>query len=162
LIRQNATEPLGQSLNAYVMQDEARHVMFGRLALRDYYPQLTDAERDNREEFCVDACYLMRDRFLGEEVWTNLGFPDEVLEWVDNSELLKMFRGFLFSRIVPTLKDIGLWGPRLTTAFTDMGVMDFAQTDIEALIADDEEQAERLDADRAAAVAATIEVGAAS
>ncbi len=95
-------------------------------------------------------------------MWTNLGFPDEVLEWVDNSELLKMFRGFLFSRIVPTLKDIGLWGPRLTTAFTDMGVMDFAQTDIEALIADDEEQAERLDAERAATIAATVEVGAAS
>jgi len=27
------------------MQDEARHVAFGRLALRDYYPQLTDGER---------------------------------------------------------------------------------------------------------------------
>ena len=31
-----------QSVTAYVMQDEARHVAFGRLALRDYYPQLTD------------------------------------------------------------------------------------------------------------------------
>ena len=30
---------------------EARHVAFGRLALRDYYPQLSDAERDEREEF---------------------------------------------------------------------------------------------------------------
>ena len=57
------------------MQDEARHVTFGRLALRDYYPQLTDAERDEREEFCVDACYLMRDRFLGEEVWERIGLP---------------------------------------------------------------------------------------
>ena len=57
------------------MQDEARHVMFGRLALRDYYPQLTQAERDEREEFCVDACYRMRDRFLGEEVWERLGLP---------------------------------------------------------------------------------------
>ena len=47
-----------QSVNAYVMQDEARHVAFGRLALRDYYPQLTDAERDEREEFVVEGCYL--------------------------------------------------------------------------------------------------------
>ena len=51
VIRNMATEPLGKALNAYVMQDEARHVMFGRLALRDYYPQLTQAERDEREEF---------------------------------------------------------------------------------------------------------------
>ena len=31
IIRNNATEPLAKALNAYVMQDEARHVMFGRL-----------------------------------------------------------------------------------------------------------------------------------
>jgi len=37
------------------MQDEARHVAFGRLALRDYYPQLTAAERREREEFVIEA-----------------------------------------------------------------------------------------------------------
>ena len=47
LIRNNATDPLARSINVYVMQDEARHVMFGRLALRDYYPQLTDASATN-------------------------------------------------------------------------------------------------------------------
>ena len=33
--------PLVKQLLAYVMQDEARHVAFGRLALRDYYAELT-------------------------------------------------------------------------------------------------------------------------
>ena len=78
VIRNNATDPLAKALNAYVMQDEARHVMFGRLALRDYYPQLTEAERAEREDFCVEACYLMRDRFLGEEVWERLELPAEI------------------------------------------------------------------------------------
>ncbi|MGH9829492.1 MAG: ferritin-like domain-containing protein, partial [Blastocatellia bacterium] len=32
VIRDLATEPLGRALNAYVMEDEARHVAFGRLA----------------------------------------------------------------------------------------------------------------------------------
>ncbi len=40
-IRDQAQNSLAASVNAYVMQDEARHVAFGRLALRDYYPQLT-------------------------------------------------------------------------------------------------------------------------
>lgn len=161
LIRNQATDPLGRALNAYVMQDEARHVTFGRLALRDYYPQLTDAERDDREQFCVDACYLMRDRFLGEEVWDNVGLPaKEVVAYVDSSEILRMFRGFLFSRIVPTLRDIGLWGPRIRDAFTDMGVLGFAETDIGAMIADDEQQAERLDAERKAVIEATAALGA--
>src|SRR6476646_8746142 len=33
LLRNMAQDPLARAINAYVMQDEARHVMFGRLAL---------------------------------------------------------------------------------------------------------------------------------
>jgi hypothetical protein len=153
LIRNNATDPLARSINAYVMQDEARHVMFGRLALRDYYPQLTQKERDDREEFCVDACYRMRDRFLAEEVWDALGLPvDEVIEVVTHAELQLMFRGFLFTRIVPVLRDIGLWGPRIRAAFDDMGVLGFADADIEALVAEDESIAEEIDKERIGAI----------
>ena len=148
LIRNMATEPLARAINAYVMQDEARHVMFGRLALRDYYPQLTQAERDDREEFCVDACYRMRDRFLGEEVWSRLGLPPAVHEYVSNSEGQRQFRGFLFLRIVPILKEIGLWGPKIRKAFTDMGVIGFADADIDAAMAEDESVAEQIDAER--------------
>ena len=156
LIRNNATDPLAKSINAYVMQDEARHVMFGRLALRDYYPQLTQRERDEREEFCVDACYRMRDRFLGEEVWERLGLPvAEVVEMVKHAELQLMFRGFLFTRIVPVLRDIGLWGPKIRAAFEDMGVMGFADADIDQLIAEDETIAEEIDQQRLAAVRAS-------
>ena len=43
--RDYARNPLCSAVNAYVMQDEARHVAVGRLALRDYYPRLTEAER---------------------------------------------------------------------------------------------------------------------
>ena len=145
LIRNAATEPLAKALNAYVMQDEARHVTFGRIALRDYYPQLTQKERDEREEFCVDACYRMRDRFLGEEVWERLGLPQEASDYVEHSELLRSFRNYLFTRIVPIIKDIGLWGPRITKAFTDMGVIEFAQSDLDGEMANDEMAAEELD-----------------
>jgi hypothetical protein len=150
LIRNAATEPLAKALNAYVMQDEARHVMFGRIALRDYYPQLTQAERDEREEFCVDACYRMRDRFLGEEVWERLGLPQEAADYVEQSELLRSFRNYLFTRIVPIIKDIGLWGPRITKAFTDMGVIEFAKSDLDGEMANDEAAAEQIDKDRMA------------
>ena len=146
LIRNQAGDPIAKSVNAYVMQDEARHVMFGRLALRDYYPQLTQPERDEREEFCVDACYRMRDRFLGEEVWETLGLPAEVAGYVDRSELQRTFRGFLFMRIVPILRDIGLWGDKVQKAFADMGVLGFAEADIDAAMAEDEAAAEELDA----------------
>src|ERR1022692_3165216 len=51
--RDIANNALVKQLLAYVMQDEARHVAFGRLALRDYYAELTEAERADREEFIV-------------------------------------------------------------------------------------------------------------
>jgi hypothetical protein len=150
-IRDLATEPLGKALTAYVMQDEARHVAFGRLALRDYYPQLSEKERDEREQFAVEACYLMRDRFMGEEIWDHLGLgANACVEFVRVSPLMQQYTRMLFSRIVPTIKDIGLWGPRIQKAFVDMGVIEFAGIDIEALGKADEEVAAEYDKLRAA------------
>jgi hypothetical protein len=151
LLRDFATDPLGAAVNTYVMQDEARHVAFGRYALRDYYPELTQQERDEREEFCVEACYLMRDRFLAEEMWRNLGYGDDVLGYVNESMPMQHFRKLLFSRIVPALEEIGLWGPKVQKAFQDMGVIEFAALDLEALSAADEEKARELDAAQAKA-----------
>ncbi len=150
-IRDLATEPLGKAINAYVMQDEARHVAFGRLALRDYYPQLTERERDEREEFAVEACYLMRDRFMAEEIWDRLGFnAQECVDYARSSSLMAEYTKRLFTRIVPTIRDIGLWGERIQKAFADMGFIELANVDVEALSAADEDVAAEFDKLRAA------------
>jgi hypothetical protein len=150
MIRDYSAEPLAKALNTYVMQDEARHVAFGRLALREFYPQLTEVERAEREEFVVYACYLMRDRFLAEEVWENLGLDrEECIKYVEDSDMMQTFRKMLFSRIVPTIKDLGLWGRQVRAAFEDMGVMDFEDLSPEDLSAADEQIAEELDRSRA-------------
>jgi hypothetical protein len=149
VFRDRARNPLVAAVNAYVMQDEARHVAFGRLALRDYYPQLGDAERREREEFVVEASYLLRDRFLSEELWESVGLPKRAcMEFVAQSESMAMFRVQLFSRIVPTIRDIGLLGPKVMKAYAEMGVMSFAQTDLAALLAADEQVAALHDARR--------------
>jgi hypothetical protein len=146
-LRDFAGNPLAAAVNAYVMQDEARHVAFGRLALRDYYPELSDAERDEREGFVVEACYHMRDRFNQWEVWERLGLPaQECVDVLMASDGMKQFRTRLFSRIVPTVKDIGLWGPRVRKAFEEMGVLSFAETDAQAMLDDDNRVADAFDA----------------
>jgi len=145
-IRDQAKNPLAAAVNAYVMQDEARHVAFGRLVLRDYYPQLTQKERDEREEFAVAACYFMRDRFLAQQVWERLGLPvDECLRYVSQSQHMTEFRSRLFSRIVPTMKDIGLWGPKIRAAYADMGILGYADVDVDALSLADERVALEMD-----------------
>jgi hypothetical protein len=149
-IRDQAQNPLAAAVNAYVMQDEARHVAFGRLTLRDYYPQLTQAERDEREEFAAEACYLMRDRFQAEEVWATLGLPvDACAAHMLESGFMRRYRSALFSRIVPTMKDIGLWGPRIRAAYEQMGILGFADVDVAEMGADDERVAEDIDRRRA-------------
>jgi hypothetical protein len=150
-IRDLATEPLGKALNAYVMQDEARHVAFGRLALADYYPHLSAKERDEREAFAVEACYLMRDRFLAEEVWENLGLDVAACAaFTRDSPLMQQYLSLLFSRIVPTIRAVGLWGERIRKAFTDMNVMDYAAVDLDEQGRADEDVAAEFDRLRAA------------
>jgi len=159
LIRDLAQNPLASAINAYVMQDESRHVAFGRMSLRDFYPQLTDAERREREEFVVEACYHMRDRFMAEEVWGRIGLPvDRCLAYQEDSEIMREYRKMLFTRIVPTIKDIGLWGPTVQKGYAQMGVLDFAEIDVQALMDYDDQYAQDLDA-RKQQVEETIEMG---
>ncbi|MGR8008296.1 ferritin-like domain-containing protein [Streptomyces hypolithicus] len=149
MIRDTTDKPLPKQILAYVMQDEARHVAFGRMALRDYYKQLSDAELREREEFVIEGCYLMRDRLRGVEVLQNFGIPrQEAEELSENNEFLHLFRKLLFSRIVPCVKDIGLWGPRLQQAYVDMGVFEMGNSSLDLLMTQDEEIAEALDQQR--------------
>ena len=146
MIRDFTGEPLSKAINAYVMQDEARHVAFGLLALKDAYADMTSAEKAEREEFVVEASYLLRDRFLAREVWENLGFDaDECVAYVNNHQMLGEFRKALFSRVVPNVKKIGLWGPKVQEAFVDMGVIMFQDMDPDESFARDESIAEELD-----------------
>ncbi|MGH2785077.1 MAG: ferritin-like domain-containing protein [Actinomycetota bacterium] len=160
LIRDYSTEPLAKALNTYVMQDEARHVAFGRLALRDYYPELTDSERAEREEFIVEASHLMYGRLMAREVWDHLGYDvDEAIDYVEHSEIMAQFRRLLFTRIVPIVKDIGLFGPKVKACFESLGVIDFQDLDPEAMSASDEQIAEEMDR-RKAEIMEAVAVGA--
>ena len=150
--RDLSNNALVTQLLAYVMQDEARHVAFGRLALRDYYKELTSAELADREEFIIEGCYLMRDRFVAREVWERMGFNvAECLEFTEHSPVQQAFRTLLFSRIVPCVRDIGLWGPKIQRAYADLGVIDAAQSDLDELMRSDEQIAERVDEQKYAA-----------
>lgn len=152
VIRDVTTKPLPRQILTYVMQDEARHVAFGRLALRDYYAQLSPAELREREDFVIEGCYLMRDRLRGVEIWENFGLaPRDIQEMLRDSPYIRTFQSLLFSRIVPCVKDIGLWSDRIRRAYDDMGVLEMSKGDLEALMAQDEESADRLDVERFAA-----------
>ncbi len=128
-MQQMTPDPLLKQLLRYVMSDEARHVAFGVLSLKEYYGGLTDAELRERQEFAFEAAIRMRDRFLQQEVWERMGIkPAEILPVVLQDQGRGMFQQMLFSKIVPNCKKLGLldggdgW---LRTKFTEMGVIQF-------------------------------------
>jgi hypothetical protein len=145
-IRDYSKNALCQAVNAYVMQDEARHVAFGRLALREYYPQLSESERREREEFVIEGSYHLRDRFNSPEMWEQIGMdPKDVLPVVDGAEGQVRFRKRLFSRIVPTVRDIGLWSERVRKAYTELGGIQYENTNAQEMLDNDARVAEEFD-----------------
>jgi hypothetical protein len=145
-IRDYAQNKLCAAVNAYVMQDEARHVAFGRLALRDYYPQLTAAERREREEFVIEGSYHLRDRLNSPEMWERLGIDfDDAMRALEGAEGQIRFRKRLFSRIVPTVRDIGLWSEQVQKAYTELGGIQYASTNAQEMLDKDARVAEEFD-----------------
>jgi hypothetical protein len=128
-IHQLTTEPLLKQMLRYVMSDEARHVAFGVLSLKEYYDGLTEAELLERQEFAFEAAVRMRDRFLQQEVWERMGLSaKEVLPLVLMSPQRMVFQQMVFSKIVPNCKKLGLLdanGGWLRKRFTEMGVIQF-------------------------------------
>ena len=128
-IHQLTTEPLLKKLLRYVMSDEARHVAFGVLSLKEVYDGLSAPEIRERQEFAFEAAVRMRDRFLQQEVWDRMGVDvKQATQLVMQAPDRLMFQQMLFSKIVPNCKKLGLidaadgW---LRTKFTELGVIAF-------------------------------------
>jgi hypothetical protein len=123
-------DPLLKQLLRYVMSDEARHVAFGVLSLKEYYGELSDAELRERQEFAFEAAVRMRDRFLQQEVWERMGIDPRpvVTSMLAIPPQENMFQQLLFSKIVPNCKKLGLLdasGGWLRRRFEELGVIQF-------------------------------------
>jgi hypothetical protein len=152
-LHQTTTEPLLKQLLRYVMSDEARHVAFGVLSLKECYDGMSDAEMKDRQEFAFEAAIRMRDRFMQQEVWERMGVKvRDVLPLVLQDPTRQVFQSMLFSKIVPNCKKLGLLDRNdfwLRRRFEEMGVIEF-----ENLADTGEEYVEfALDAEPAAAAA---------
>ena len=128
-MHQLTEEPLLKQMLRYVMSDEARHVAFGVLSLREIYAGMTDAEMKERQEFAYEAAIRMRDRFLSQEVWERHGVnPRDVVPLVLSDPTRELFQQMLFTKIVPNCKKLGLLDRNeswLRHRFEEMGVIQF-------------------------------------
>ncbi|MED5221460.1 MAG: ferritin-like domain-containing protein, partial [Actinomycetota bacterium] len=122
-------EPLLKNLLRYVMADEARHVAFGILSLREVYDDLPADEFRLRQEFAYEACEQMRRRTLNAELWPSFGISNEEIQAaLPDQEAQRRFQRILFSKIVPNCKKLGLLDHRdgwLRERFQEMNIIEF-------------------------------------
>ena len=123
------TEPLLKQLLRYVMSDEARHVAFGVLSLKEVYDGMSDTEMKDRQEFAFEAAVRMRDRFMSQEVWERMGVKmHDIMPLVLADPTREVFQTMLFSKIVPNCKKLGLLDRNdkwLRRRFEEMNVIQF-------------------------------------
>lgn len=127
LLYRETKEPLLKELLKNVIQDEARHVHYGVLALREHVvTELSESERREREDWAFEVALLMRNRFLAYEVYeehfegliTRAAWRDIVT----SSPGMERFRHLMFGRMVPNLREIGLLSDRIKPHYARVGL----------------------------------------
>ena len=128
-LRQISREPLLRELLKYVITDEARHVHYGVLSLKDFYHQLPEADRREREDWAFEVAVLMRNRFLAHEFYDEFyGHVMTRKQWdalILGSAYMQNFRKTMFRRLVPNLKRIGLLTDRIRPHYAALGLLEW-------------------------------------
>ena len=116
--------PLIQQITELVRRDEARHVAFGVLSLQGLYDDMDPVDLGEREDFVLEACALMRDRFQPVQVWEHFGIDvEEAKAQFESSADMAAFRSLLFSKVVPNLRKLGLLTPKVREGFEQLGIL---------------------------------------
>ena len=124
---EETSEPLLTALLQKVIADERRHLSYGVRALRDHIiPELSESERREREDWAFELAVLMRDRFLGYEIFQE-SFDGMMTrpQWrrlIRESAGMERFRSSLFGLWGPSLRSVGLLTSRIEPHYAQAGL----------------------------------------
>jgi len=127
---QTATDKVFKEMIDLIIRDEARHVTFGMNYLSDFVTTLSEEELEERAQFALEACRVMRHRMKAYPVWEKYGFDIEYTDkYNTENNWQSQFQHILFSRIMPNLKRIGLLPEHLHEEYEKLGVLSLADGD---------------------------------
>ena len=108
-------EPLLRKLLRYVMADEARHVAFGVISLKEFYENLSASELKDRQEFIAENTVRAQARSIYPQMWERLGIDIEkelpvLMEAAgkNGGDLRVAFTKGFYSKLVPNVRKLGL------------------------------------------------------
>lgn len=135
-MRDTTREPLLRQLLTYVSRDEARHTAYGIKYLGRVVPTLSAAELAELEDFAFEVSRLLLDSRAGSTfsdtlmgIWSDAGVdPANVFSALQSER--ETIRAAVEKRggrlgpisgfVIPTLKSIGLFGPRAAERFREL------------------------------------------
>jgi hypothetical protein len=128
-MRELTNEPLLKQLLRNVMADEARHVSFGIISLKEIYAEMSDAEIMERQQFAYEASIKLGERMLQQEVYEKMGVKTkDIAPFLLNDPAQAWIRKMLAAKIVPNVSKLGLLdrnGAWLRRKFEEMGTIEF-------------------------------------
>src|SRR6185369_6255070 len=131
-LRKQSLDPLLTQIVSYILKDESRHVRFGLEFLRAHLMTLAPEELEERAQFCFDACVVMRDRFVPQELYRDMGWsvPAVSVHLAESGYLLD-YKQLLYRRLMPSIKKVGLLTPAMAPKYEMIGALEFqdAETD---------------------------------
>jgi hypothetical protein len=128
-------EPLLKYLIRMVLQDESRHVAYGVLALKNYYSDMNEKDRLERQQFVYEATLMMQSRLVSGQIYEKMGLDRAVVsESMRNSSETRDFRSLLYANVVPNMKKVGLLDGFLAQKYAELDILKFQDVDTEQII----------------------------
>lgn len=122
--QQSFHDPLLRDICRKVSRDEARHVAFGILALEPAYLEMSSVELIDREDFVLESAALMAKRFMLIEIWEHLGVDPRIgVRYARTDPVMARYRQAVFSKVVTSLRDVGLFTPRVRDGLHRLGLL---------------------------------------
>jgi hypothetical protein len=130
IMKEGTRDPLLKSIVELTAQDEARHVAYGLIYMKDEIPKMSEPDRDRLEDFALTAVDAMVGRGRGMssqgEIFAGLGIDrdaavEEVAERVRSPEFRKSRPNAFRDYVIPQIQRIDLITERTAQGYRDLG-----------------------------------------
>jgi hypothetical protein len=123
-LKMAAKDQLFLDILELTIRDEARHVAFGVSYLEEFVTALGKDEVEDRAQFAYEGCVVMRERLIANEVHAHFGWDvNDARQRMLSAEVMEHFRSFLFTRIVPNLRRVGLLTDTVRPLYDELGIL---------------------------------------
>ena len=95
--------------------------------MEDFVKNLSPEEIEERAEFAFEACVVSKERLINTKAMSKFlkMSEEEARVFQLNNGGLDQFRSFLFSRVMPNLKRIGLLTESIRPKYEELGILEY-------------------------------------